>query len=49
MPEKFYDEMDKMFDELGIQLEDTDDKEEMMDAGNFVVVFTPEDKKVNID
>ena len=29
MPEIFYKEMDKMFEELGIELEDTDDKEKM--------------------
>lgn len=42
MPEVFYQEMDKMFEELGIELEDTDDKEKMKQADNFVVTFTPD-------
>lgn len=42
MPEVFYEEMDKMFEELGIELEDTNDKEKMKEADNFVVTFTPE-------
>lgn len=42
MPEIFYEEMDKMFEELGIKLEDTDDKEKMKQADNFVVTFTPD-------
>ena len=42
MPEIFYKEMDKMFEELGIELEDTDDKEKMKQADNFVVTFTPD-------
>ena len=40
-PEKFYKEMDKLFDELGIELEDTDDKEKIMNADNFIATFTP--------
>lgn len=41
LPEKFYEEMDKMFDELGIELEDTDDKEKIINANNFIATFTP--------
>lgn len=48
MPEVFYEEMDKMFEELGIELEDTDDKERAKDAGNFIATFTPEEKPIVI-
>lgn len=41
LPEKFYKEMDKMFDELNIKLEDTDDKEKIKKADNFISTFTP--------
>ena len=37
----FYKEMDKVFIDLGIELEDTDDKEKIMNAGNFISTFTP--------
>ena len=43
VPEKFYEEMDKMFKELGIELEDTDDKEKIRNADNFIATFTPSD------
>lgn len=43
-----YEEMDKMFEELGIELEDTDDKERAKDAGNFIATFTPEEKPIVI-
>nr|DAH30183.1 MAG TPA: hypothetical protein [Caudoviricetes sp.] len=48
MPEIFYEEMDKMFEELGIKLEDTDDKEKMKQADNFVATFTPDTKPIII-
>lgn len=41
IPEKFYKEMDKMFEELGIELENTDDKEKIMNADMFISIFTP--------
>lgn len=44
MPEVFYKEMDKMFEDLGIVLEDTNDKEKMKQADNFIVTFTPDEK-----
>lgn len=49
MPEIFYEEMDKMFDDLGIELEDTDDKEKIMQSGNFIATFSPESKLIEID
>lgn len=48
LPEKFYKEMDKMFEELGIELEDTDDKEKIMNADMFIATFTPSEP-INID
>lgn len=49
MPDIFYDEMDKMFVDLGIELEDTDDKEKIIQAGNFIATFTPDSKPIVID
>ena len=49
MPEIFYEEMDKMFDELGIKLEDTDDKEKIKQAENFIATFTPDIKPIVIE
>lgn len=49
MPEIFYEEMDKMFDELGIELEDTDDKEKIMQSGNFIATFPPDVKPIIIE
>lgn len=49
MPEIFYKEMDKMFNELGTDFEDTDDKEKIRDADNFVTTFAPENKPIIID
>lgn len=49
MPELFYEEMDKMFKELGIVLEDTDDKEEMKKADNFIATFTPDIEPIVIE
>lgn len=43
IPEKFYQEMDKMFEELGIDLEDTDDTEKIKNSDNFITTFTPSD------
>ena len=43
IPEKFYEEMNKMFEELGIELEDTDDKEKIRNADSFIATFTPSD------
>ena len=41
LPEKFYREMDKMFEELNIKIEDTDDKKKIKEADNFIATFTP--------
>lgn len=49
MPEIFYKEMDKMFDDLGAKFEDTDDKEKIREADNFVTTFTPDNKPIVID
>lgn len=49
MPDIFYNEMDKMFDELGVKLEDTDDKEKIKLADNFVAIFTPDSEPTIIE
>lgn len=49
MPEVFYEEMDKMFEELGIVLEDTNDKEKMKQADNFIATFTPDIEPIIIE
>lgn len=49
MPEIYYEEMDKMFEELGIELEDTDDKERIKRADNFIAIFTPDKKPIVIE
>lgn len=46
MPEIFYEKMDKMFEELGIELEDTSDKEKIRNAGNFIATFSPSEEIV---
>lgn len=43
LPEKFYNEMDKMFAELELNFVDTDDKEIIKEANNFIATFTPSD------
>lgn len=49
IPEKFYKEMDKMFEELGIELEDTNDKEKIRNAENFIAIFTPDKEPIVIE
>jgi len=49
MPEFFYDEMNKMFDELGVNLEDTDDKEKIKQASDFIATFTPDTEPIVIE
>ena len=49
MPEMFYKEMDKMFEELNIELEDTDDKSKIKEADNFIATFTPQRESVIIE
>ena len=44
IPEIFYEKMDEMFKELGIELEDTNDKEKIRNADNFIATFTPSEK-----
>lgn len=41
LPESFYKEMDEMFKELEIDLEDTDDKKKIKGANNFIATFSP--------
>ena len=48
MPEEFYEKMDEMFEELCIELEDTDEKEIIKKSNNFVATFTPS-KPIVID
>lgn len=49
MPELFYEKMDEMFKELKIELEDTDDKEKIKEAENFVATFTPQKEPIVIE
>lgn len=49
MPETFYEEMDKMFKELNIELDDTNDKEKIIQADNFIATFTPQEKPLVIE
>lgn len=49
MPELFYEKMDKMFEELKIELEDTDDKKKIKEAQNFVATFTPQKEPIIIE
>ena len=48
MPDVFYEEMDKMFEELKIQVKDTDNKQIIKNANNFIATFTPQKKPINI-
>lgn len=49
MPELFYKKMDEMFKELKIDLEDTNDKEKIKEAENFVATFTPQKEPIKIE
>ncbi len=49
MPELFYKKMDKLFEELDIKLEDTDDKEKIKEADNFIATFTPQKEPIKIE
>lgn len=49
MPDIFYERMDKMFEELEIKLEDTDDKSKIKEADNFISTFTPQKEPVVIE
>ena len=49
MPELFYEKMDELFNELQIELEDTDDKEKIREAANFIATFTPQKEPIIID
>lgn len=49
MPDVFYEEMDKMFKDLGIELEATDDKDKIKQAENFIATFTPDSKPIVIE
>ena len=49
MPDVFYVKMDEMFIDLGIELEDTNDKEKIRQSGNFIATFTPDSEPIIID
>lgn len=49
MPELFYERMEAMFKELEIELEDTDDKEKIKEADNFIATFTPQKEPIKIE
>ena len=49
MPELFYEKRDKMFEELQIELEDTDDKKKIKEADNFIATFTPQKEPIIVD
>lgn len=49
MPEIFYDKMDRIFKDLGVELEDTNDKEKIINSGNFITTFSPDNHPIKID
>ncbi|MDE5978230.1 MAG: hypothetical protein K2G70_07215 [Turicibacter sp.] len=49
MPELFYEKMDEMFKELKIEVEDTDDKNKIKEADNFIATFTPQKEPIVIE
>ncbi len=49
MPELFYEKMDEMFKELKIEVEDTDDKNKIKEADNFIATFTPQKEPIIIE
>lgn len=49
MPDIYYEELDKMFKELKIELEDTDDKKKIKEADNFIATFTPQKEPIIIE
>lgn len=49
MPEQFYKEMDKLFLELSINVEDTDDKQKIKEANNFIATFTPQKEPIYVE
>lgn len=49
MPDIYYERLDKMFKELRIELEDTDDKKKIKEAENFIATFTPQKKPIKIE
>ena len=44
MPESFYAEMEKMLKKYSIELEDTNNKQKIKEADNFIATFTPQKK-----
>lgn len=48
MPDIYYERLDKMFKELDIELEDTDDKKKIKEADNFIATFTPQTEPIVI-
>ncbi len=49
MPDIYYERLDKMFKELKIELEDTDDKKKIKEADNFIATFTPQKIPIKIE
>lgn len=49
MPDIYYEKLDKMFKELKIELEDTDDKKKIKEADNFIATFTPQKEPIKIE
>lgn len=49
MPEIYYERLDRMFKELKIELEDTDDKKKIKEADNFIATFTPQKEPIKIE
>lgn len=49
MPDMYYERLDKMFKELKIELEDTDDKKKIKEADNFIATFTPQKTPIKIE
>lgn len=49
MPDIYYERLDKMFKDLKIELEDTDDKKKIKEADNFIATFTPQKTPIKIE
>lgn len=49
MPDIYYEELDKMFKELKIELEDTNDKKKIKEADSFIATFTPQKEPIIIE
>lgn len=49
MPESYYEKMKELYKELNIELEDTDEKQKIINANNFIATFTPKREPIKIE